>query len=177
VTIDVEDGLAPPPDVPLVYLSQLPYTGVEDSMAYWLLLITGSGLVGYMFFFRALPFAVARVKMFKSEDVVTPTEASEVEATVPQNVTRQDVRAFVSALAEGDESSAREFARAHGAVLFAETAVVLDDVVRARETGVAADPSIASMTQGWNTEKFAKLIEAFADANDADAAVTEAVTA
>jgi len=176
VTVNVDDGLAPPPDVPLVYLSQLPYTGAEDTMAYWLMMIAGSGVVGYFLFFRAMPFALARVKMLSASEAPATELLPEVEAA-PANVTRQDVRAFVSALAEQDAASAREFARAGGEVLFAETAVVLDDVVRARASGAAADPSVAAMTSGWDESKFAKLIAAFIDAKDADATVEGALAA
>lgn len=178
VTVRVdEDTIAPPPDVPLVYLSQLPYTGAADTMTYWLLLITGSGVVGYMLFYRAIPFALARVKALKSETITQDEKLVAEGETVPENVTRQDVRAFVSALAEGDAHSAREFARTGGAVLFAETAVVLDDVVRSREHGTTADPMISSLTKEWDGEKFAKLIEAFVDAKETDSTLDEALGA
>jgi hypothetical protein len=177
VTVRVEDdSLPPPPDVPLVYLSQLPYTGAGDSMTYWLLLIAGSGVAGYMLFFRALPFALARVKFLSSETEGTQAPIGDGEMA-PANVTRQDVRAFVSALAEGDAHSAREFARTGGEALFAETAVVLDDVVRAREDGTTADPMVSNLTNGWDGEKFAKLIEAFADATDTEKTVDEVLKA
>lgn len=175
VKINVEDdGLAPPPDEPIVYLSQLPYTGAADSMTYWMLLIIGSGVLGYALFFRALPFAMARVGALKSDTDVTETPAGEGEQA-PQNVTRQDVRAFVSAIAEKDAASAREFAKAGGSVLFAETAVVLDDVMRARTNGSTADTQVASMTTGWDATKFEKLIAAFADADEAETTVDEAL--
>lgn len=166
VRVDEDDSLPPPPDVPLVYLSQLPYTGAGDGPMYWILLIVGGGLMGYMLLFRALPFAYARVKMLNSETPASEEGAVGEGEEVPQNVTRQDVRAFVSAIAEGDAASAREFAKTGGEVLFAEAAVILDDVVRSRENGSAADPMVKEMTKGWDAGKFAALIEALADAKD-----------
>lgn len=165
VRVDEDDSLPPPPDVPLVYLSQLPYTGAEDGPMYWILLIVGSGLAGYFTLFRAVPFAYARVKMLRSDTDTEVLPVGEGEVA-PQNVTRQDVRAFVSAIAEGDTASAREFARAGGEVLFSEAAVVLDDVVRARDNGSVADPMVKDMTKGWDASKFATLVEAFANAKD-----------
>jgi len=173
VTINVDDGLAPPPDQPIVYLSQLPYTGAGDTMTYWLLLIAGSGLVGYFLFFRALPFAMARVH--SAPAVVADASSTGEGEVASQNVTRQEVRAFVSALAEGDKNAAREFAHASGMVLFSEAAVVLDDAHRARENGVSADPMIAEVTKDWDSAKFDALISAFADADDADTVLDEAL--
>jgi len=166
VRVDEDDSIPPPPDVPLVYLSQLPYTGAGDTMMYWMLVIVGSGLAGYALFFRAVPFAYARVKALRSGLETSETEAEGTPEEIPTAVTRQDVRAFVSALADTDAASAREFARNSGAVLFAETAVILDDVVRARASGTPADPVVTEMTKGWDSSKFAALIEAFADAKD-----------
>ncbi len=162
-TVDVDDGLAPPPDVPLVYLSQLPYTGIEDNLTYWMFLIVGSGLLGYALFFRVVPFALARVSPAFSAD--TETEGDVTVPTTPENVTRQDVRAFVSALSAGDTASAKEFAETFGAPLLAETAVVLDDVARARREGTTADPAVSSMTGDWDGVKMDAIVSALVEGN------------
>jgi hypothetical protein len=165
VTIDVDDGLAPPPDVPLVYLSQLPYTGAEDTLTYWLLLITGSGLIGYMLFFRVIPFAIARVSLADSVTGSGEEEVSSETASIPDNVTRQEVRAFVSALAEGDLVSAKEFASTMGSALFAEAAVVLDDVARARREGTTTDGAVAAMTGDWDGAKMDRVVASLSSGN------------
>jgi hypothetical protein len=160
------------PDEDTTYLSQLPYTGLDltpgEWMAYILALIGGAALIGYFVFSRVMPFALARVKSARASAIVS----NDADApAVVENVTRQEVRAFVSALAANDMAAAREFASANNTALFSEAAVVLDDVRRARANGTVADAQVAEMTADWNADKLDATIAKLADATSADEAL------
>jgi hypothetical protein len=173
VRVDSNDiSINYPPNQPLVYLSQLPYTGLDltpgEWMAYILALIGGAALIGYFVFSRVMPFALARVKSARASAIVS----NDADApAVVENVTRQEVRAFVSALAANDMAAAREFASANNTALFSEAAVVLDDVRRARANGTVADAQVAEMTADWNADKLDATIAKLADATSADEAL------
>lgn len=177
VNVDEDNNLPPPPDEPIVFLSELPYTGsamdAGTAMAYWLAIIAGAGLMGYYVFFRAMPFALAKAAAEGENEVITDAPAADA-TSIPENVTRQDVRAFVSAIASGDVASAREFANTMGSALFAEAAVVLDDVRRARAEGSIADAQVTSVTEGMSDEKLNTLVSVFSEATDVDAAIDTA---
>lgn len=124
-----------PPQV--VYLSSIPYTGLEDIdpalLSYWLMLIAGAGMLGWFLVKNGL---VPTFAFASSEPTV---EGDVVEAPVEETPTENS---FVSLLADDNVDAAIDHLRdaaAHGDSI--ET--VLEDAVKAAE-GTALESRISA---------------------------------
>ncbi len=124
-----------PPQV--VYLSSIPYTGLEDIdpalLSYWLMLIAGAGMLGWFLVKNGL---VPTFAFASSEPTV---EGDVVEAPVEETPTENS---FVSLLADDNVDAAIDHLRdaaAHGESI--ET--VLEDAVKAAE-GTALESRITA---------------------------------
>lgn len=148
------DVLPHPPEQPLsfVYLSELPYTGLElgpmGTALYWLMLIGWSVAAGYLILFNAVPFALRRVRTFGT-DVQEVLNKEHVETTVT-HTTHQPVHTPAPRAPEPVGYNPHEGFRSFAT----GGALTIDDIVNglARETEVRMKTNDMHVFQDHNVE-------------------------
>jgi len=140
VVLDV-DTIEPEPPLSFVYLSEMPYTGLDlgpmGTAVYWLMLIGWSAAAAYLTLFHIMPFALRRVRTFGTDvhGVLNSDHAPEAhEETVMHSASHAVPAAHPPAShapAHADASHFRGYTSKEGFRSFAQTdTLTIDDIVK-----------------------------------------------
>ncbi len=173
----VLSALKTPVDQSLVYLSQIPYTGLDlgpwGTAMYWIMLVLWSLALAYLVLFNAMPLAYRKMGIFGTNvrDVLKQEPVPVVvEAHAPAHAPVQSNHAHAPSHTPAHEKHAPVGYQSHeGFRSFAEGAVLtIDDIVKglAREAAINPNasahelsPTFAAAAPEFVTEHVAELHE------------------